>query len=184
MPTRSATSDPSIPAWQSVPVSEAWIVSTVDGGHVRLRSGKIGLVSIDATAPVSGGELVLKGDDARFSLRLDLSQMRTGNFLMQAAARSLVSSNNVHSLDYTGQGSATASGWQVSGAAVGGTIEVPLDLAITAIGPSGDAMAEIDIVGSASVGRVHIPLPGLGTVDDFGFDIDARLAMQRLETDH
>ena len=36
---------------------------------------------------------------------------------------------------------------------------------------------EIEIVGSASVGRVHIPLPGLGTVDDFGFDIDARLAM-------
>lgn len=163
-------------------MDQRWVVDTVDGGHVRLRSGKIGLVSIDATAPVSGGELVLDGDAARFTLRLDLSQMRTGNFLMQAAARSLVSSNNVHSLDYTGEGSVTASGWQVSGTAVGGTIEVPLELAITAIGPSDDPMAEIDIVGSASVGRVHIPLPGLGTVDDFGFDIDARLAMQRVET--
>ena len=72
-------------------MDQRWIVNTVDGGHVRLRSGKIGLVSIDATAPVSGGELVLRGDDAQFTLRLDLSQMRTGNFLMQAAARSLIS---------------------------------------------------------------------------------------------
>jgi len=163
-------------------MDQRWIVNTVDGGHVRLRSGKIGLVSIDATAPVSGGKLVLRGDDAQFTLRLDLSQMRTGNFLMQAAARSLISSNNVHSLDYTGQGSVDAGGWRVSGTAVGGTIEVPLDLAITAIGPSGDAMAEIDITGSASIGRVHIPLPGLGTVEDFGFDIDARLAMRPVET--
>lgn len=163
-------------------MEQRWIINTVAGGHVRLRSGKIGLVSIDATAPVSGGELVLDGVEARFTLRLDLQQMRTGNFLLQAAARRLISSNDAHSLDYTGVGSTTAHGWQVSGTAVGGTIEVPLDLAITAIGPSDDPMAEIDITGSASVGRVHIPLPGLGTVDDFGFDIDARLAMHQVET--
>jgi hypothetical protein len=158
-------------------MDQRWIVDTVDGGHVRLRSGKIGLVSIDATAPVSGGELALDGDAAAFTLRLDLGQMRTGNFLMQAAARSLISSNNVHVLVYEGHGHAVDGGWRVSGTAVGGTIEVPLDLTISAIGPAGAEMTEIEIVGSASVGRVHIPLPGLGTVDDFGFDIDARLAM-------
>lgn len=164
-------------AWESGGMDQRWMVDTVDGGHVRLRSGRIGLVSIDATAPVSGGELVLDGDAATFTLRLDLGQMRTGNFLMQAAARSLISSNNVHVLVYEGHGHGVDGGWRVSGTAVGGTIEVPLDLTISAIGPAGDEMAEIEIVGSASVGRVHIPLPGLGTVDDFGFDIDARLAM-------
>lgn len=177
MPTRSATSDPSNPAWQSVPVSEAWIVSTVDGGHVRLRSGKIGLMSIDASAPVSGGELVIDGDQATFTLRLDLGQMRTGNFLLQAAARSLISSNDVHVLTYEGSGPAGATGWKVSGTAVAGPIEVPLDLTITGIGPGGSPMAEIDITGSANVGTVHLPLPGMGTVDDFGFDVEARLAM-------
>lgn len=64
-----------------------------------------------------------------------------------APARNVVSSNNVQALDDTGQGSTTASGWQVSGTAVGGTIEVPLDLAITAIGPSRDAVA-ISVTGS------------------------------------
>lgn len=177
MPTRSATTNPRCHAWQSVPVSEAWIVSTVDGGHVRLRSGKIGLMSLDASAPVSGGELVINGDQATFTLRLDLGQMRTGNFLLQAAARSLISSNDVHVLTYEGAGPAVGTGWRVSGTAVAGPVEVPLDLTIAAIGPEGNPMAEIDITGSANVGTVHVPLPGMGTVDDFGFDVEARLAM-------
>lgn len=177
MPTRSETTDPPSPAWQSGPVSEAWMVSTVDGGHVRLRSGKIGLMSLDASAPVSGGELVIDGDQASFTLRLDLGQMRTGNFLLQAAARSVISSNDVHVLTYVGSGPAVDAGWRVSGTAVAGPVEVPLDLTITAIGPPGSPMAEIDMTGSANVGTVHLPLPGMGTVDDFGFDVEARLAM-------
>lgn len=162
-------------------MSEQWEVHAVDGGHVRLRSGRIGLVSIDATAPVVGGALNLSDGAVTFTLRLSLEKLKTGNFLLQAAARSLVTSNNAHELDYEGSGAPTDSGWSVAGAAVGGSIEVPLALDITAIGPSATPMAEIDIVGSAQVGRVHIPLPGLGTVDDFGFDVEARLAMQRLE---
>lgn len=177
MPTRSATPDPCCTAWQSVPVSEAWIVSTVDGGHVRLRSGKMGLMSLDASAPVSGGELLIEGDHATFTLRLDLGQMRTGNFLLQAAARSLISSNDVHVLTYAGSGPAVDEGWRVSGTAVAGPVEVPLDLTIAGTGAGGDPMVEIDITGSANVGTVHLPLPGMGTVDDFGFDVEARLAM-------
>ncbi len=167
--------------WQSGGVAQEspqhWKINTVDGAHVRLRSGRIGLVSIDATAPVSGGELVLGDPEVVFRLRLDIQQMRTGNFLMQAAARSLVSSNGVYTLDYEGRGTAADAGWRVSGTAVGGTIEVPLDLVISAIGPSSSPLSEIDITGSASVGTVHIPLPGLGKVDDFGFDVEARLGL-------
>jgi len=33
-------------------------------------------------------------------------------------------------------------------------------------------------LGSASFGKVHIPLPGIGTVDDMNVDIDAKLAVQ------
>lgn len=158
-------------------MSEAWIVSTVDGGHVRLRTGKIGLMSLDASAPVSGGELVLDGDQATFTLRLDLGQMRAGNFLLQAAARSLISSHDVHVLVYEGSGPTIEKGWRVSGTAVAGPIDVPLDLTITPIGPQENSMSEIDIAGSADIGTVNVPLPGIGRVDDFGFDVDARLAM-------
>ena len=156
----------------------SWTVHTVDGAEVRLRSGRIGLMSVDVAAPVTGGELVSTDEGVRFTLRMDLGQLRTGNFLMQAAARSLIARHDAGLLSYDGQGSALDAGWQVTGHATAGDVDLVLDLTITAVGAAADAMSEIELVGSADVGTVHLPLPGLGTVDDFSFDVDARLAMR------
>ena len=35
----------------------SWSVKTVDGADVRLRSGRIGIVTVDVTAPVTSGQL-------------------------------------------------------------------------------------------------------------------------------
>lgn len=156
----------------------SWSVHTVDGADVRLRSGKIGLVSVDVTAPVSGGELTATADGAHFTLRLSLEQLRTGNFLMQAAARTLVSRHGAVVLTYDGSGPVIDGGWNVRGTAAAGDVALELDLTITPCGPAVDPMAEIELVGSANVGTVHLPLPGMGTVEDFSFDVDARLAMR------
>lgn len=155
-----------------------WAVLTVDGAEVRLKSGRIGLVSVDVAAPVSGGQLAVVDGRAHFTLRLALDQMRTRNFIMQAAARTLVSRHDATVLTYDGTGPGAGRGWQVTGVAAAGDVDLQLDLALTPCGPAGDAMAEIQLVGSANVGTVHLPLPGLGTVDDFSFDVDARLALR------
>ncbi len=160
-------------------MKQTWSVSTVDGAHVRLRSGRVGLVSVDVQAPVSGGELVIDGRQVTFSLRLALDQLRTGNFLMQAAARTLVTRYDAHVLSYRGAGGMADAGYSVEGTAVGGTVQVDLALTITGIGSSDDPMSEIDITGAAALGTVHLPLPGMGTIEDFSFDVDARLAMLR-----
>jgi hypothetical protein len=156
----------------------SWSVHTVDGASVRLRSGRIGLVSVDVTSPVSGGELVIEGGEAHLTLRLALDELRTGNFLLQAAARTLVSRHDAHVLTYDGRGPATADGCRVSGHATSGDVDLELDLTVTDVGPEGAPLSEIELSGSAYVGRVHLPLPGLGTVDDFGFDVEAQLAMR------
>jgi hypothetical protein len=156
----------------------AWSIHTVDGADVRLKSGRIGLVSVDVTAPVSGGDLVVTGGSARLTLLLALDQLRTGNFIMQAAARALVQRHDAHVLTYDGVGDDVPAGWSVTGHAIAGNVDVELDLLVTAIGPPDAPMTEIEIVGSASIGTVHLPLPGLGTVEDFGFDVDARLALR------
>lgn len=155
-----------------------WAVHTVDGAEVRLRSGRIGLMSVDVSAPVSGGELTSADGQAHFSLRMDLGQLKTGNFLMQAAARSLVSRHDAALLAYDGRGAAVEGGWGLSGHATAGDVDLVLDLTVTAIGPADDPMREIELVGTANVGTVHLPLPGLGTVEDFSFDVDARLALR------
>jgi len=155
-----------------------WAVHTVDGAEVRLRSGRIGLMSVDVTAPVTGGELTSSAGAAHFTLRMDLGQLKTGNFLLQAAARSLVSRHDAALLAYDGRGPAGEGGWQLTGHATAGDVDLVLDLTVTAIGPAGDPMGEIELVGTANVGTVHLPLPGLGTVEDFSFDVDARLRMR------
>lgn len=155
----------------------SWAVHTVDGAVVRLRSGRVGLVSVDVTAPVTGGELVI-GDDVRFTLHMGLDRLSTRNFLMQAAARALVSRHDAQVLAYDGLGSLRDSGAVVSGHAVSGDVDVELELELTPRGRPGDPMSEIEVVGSAAVGTVNLPLPGLGRVEDFRFDVDARLALR------
>lgn len=159
--------------------SGTWLVHAVDGAQVRLRSGRIGLMSVEVSAPVTSGRLHVSAQEVLLTLNLALDRLST-NFLLQSAARSLVKKNDAHDLGYNGSGPSSTSPWQVSGVAVAGGVNVELVLVVTPAGPAGDAMAEIELVGSANVGTVHLPLPGLGTVDDFSFDVDARLALRAL----
>ena len=36
----------------------------------------------------------------------------------------------------------------------------------------------VELAGSASLGTVHLPFPGVGTVEDFAFDVDGRLSLR------
>jgi hypothetical protein len=160
----------------SVP-SGAWDVLTEDAS-VRLRGGRVGPVTVDVTAPVAGGALTVGPEGAGFTLQLALDGLRTGNFLMQAAARSLVGRHDARVLTFEGVGPEAPVPWWVAGHALAGTIDVVLQLTVTPSGPSSDPMAQIELVGNAQLGTVNLPLPGLGTVEDFAFDVEARLALR------
>lgn len=154
-----------------------WEIRAVDGAEVRLRSGQLGLMNLDVVAPVSSGLLHVTKHEITLTLRLALDQLKTGNFLLQSAARSIVSRYQAHTLVYSGTGPAGES-WSVAGAAQAGTIEVDLDLTITPVASPTAPIGEIEITGSASMGTVHLPIPGLGTIDNFSFDVDAKLALR------
>ena len=139
-----------------------WVVLDVDGADVRLRSRRIGLISVDVRAPVSAG------------------QLKTGSVLTEGAARSLLRRNDARVLNYSGQGATGSSPWQVSGHAVAADVDIGLTLTITAAGPPDDPMAQIELAGAANLGTVNVPLPGLGRVDDFSFQVDARLVLSRM----
>ena len=155
----------------------SWTVLGIDGADVRLRSGRIGLVSIDVKAPVTSGELHVTGESVRLSLRLALDQLRTRNFLMERAARALIRRHDAHALDYSGMGAGMSNPWRVSGHAISGDVSIELGLTITPVGPRANRMAEIELAGTANLGTVDLPLPGLGRVEDFSFEVDARLAL-------
>ena len=137
-----------------------------------MKSGSLGLMSMEANAPVRHGSLMIDQSGVTLDLVIALEKMRMNNFLLQAAARGIFSMHRVHDLTYQGVGQKLDS---VTGIAQAGDIEVPLLLSLSISG------TQLELVGSASMGTVHIPLPGLGTIDDFSFDVDARLALRRDE---
>ncbi|MSO28108.1 MAG: hypothetical protein EXQ60_08670 [Candidatus Nanopelagicales bacterium] len=154
-----------------------WEINAVDGADVRLRSGRVGLMSVEVSAPIASGLLHISAHEITLTLNLALDQLKTGNFLLQSAARSIVTRNKAHTLVYSGKGPLGET-WSVSGVAQAGSIEVELDLTITPVASGASSMGEIEIVGSANMGTVHLPIPGMGTIDDFSFDVDAKLALQ------
>ena len=60
----------------------------------------------------------------------------------------------------------------VNGIARAGDIELPLALSLTMTG------TQLEFMGSANIGTVHIPLPGMGKIDDFSFDVDAKVVLE------
>ena len=111
------------------------------------------------------------------TLHLALDQLKTGNFLLQSAARSVVTRYKAHTLVYSGKGP-VGEIWSVTGIARAGSIEVAHELTITPIASASAPIGEIEIVGSANMGTVHLPIPGMGTIEDFSFDVDAKLALR------
>lgn len=157
-----------------------WEVDVMQGAHVRLRSGKIGLISVEASAPVTSGELHLTEHETTFVLALALDQMKSPNFIMQRAARSIVTKHDGHDLTFDGRGPAGGDPWTVSGLATAGTIEVTLDVTLTPT-MRNDVEMSVELTGVAEFGEVSLPLPGMSNIADFNCDVDAVLTMHRRE---
>lgn len=139
------------------------------GGEVHLRSRKVGLFEVKASAPVVSGELQESDDEATLTLTLALEELRA-NKLLQGPARSLVKRHDGGRLVYRGSGEyVEGEPLTVYGKAMAGTILVDLVLTIIRTGE----LASIS--GSASLGTVELPLPGLGRIDDFSFEVHAQL---------
>ena len=157
-------------------MERTWAIGQMDGGDVRLRNAQgAGLMSLDVSAPVRGGRLRVQSTLLHLDLTIALDQIKTGNFLTEHAARAFIAGYKAHDLVYQGRGQWPGDPVNVSGLAKAGSIDVEIELTVTPVVGDWESMSEIEIVGTAGFGTVHIPMPGLGTIDDLVVDIDARL---------
>ena len=157
-------------------MEQTWALGQMDGGDVRLRKAQgSGLMNLDVTAPVRAGTLRAESTRMHLDLTIALDQIKTGNFLTEHAARAFIAGYRAHDLTYAGSGHWPSEPVSLRGPAKAGAIDVEIELTVSPVDADWDAMSEIEIVGTAGFGRVHIPLPGVGTVDDLIVDIEARL---------
>lgn len=150
---------------------------TIDGAEVRLKSGSSRLMNVEIKAPVRSGSLHIVDSIATMNLVLALDKLKTGNFLTEAAARTFISGYKAQDLVFKGSGPRNGNAYDVYGNVVAGEIDVQMSITLTSVGSS--ALPEVELMGSAQFGTVHIPLPGIGTVENMNIEIDARLAVRQ-----
>ena len=121
-----------------------------DGSSMHVRTSRIGLLAIEATAPVVAGSW--SPSDLSFTVRIDA--VNTGNPLLDPELHALVHRVTSGQLDYTGRGD----GPGFSGEATAGDIRVPLDLQTT------DSDQGLQIAGTTTFQNLRLPLPGMGHV--------------------
>jgi hypothetical protein len=154
----------------------SWTFASIDGADVRLRTGDVGLLDVDVTAPVRSGELHISAGKASMSLVVALDQLKTGNFLTEHAARSFITGNGAHDLVYDGSGAAQQMPFAIAGQAKAGALDLAIGLTVTLFG--GSQPTDAELTGSTNFGRVHIPIPGVGTIENLTIAIDAKLALR------
>ena len=67
-----------------------WNIPSARGAEVRLKSGSLGLMSAEANAPVRHGSLTIDDSGVILDLVIALEKMKMSNFLLQTAARSMI----------------------------------------------------------------------------------------------
>lgn len=149
---------------------EGWDV--LPGAVVRLTSARVGLMSMEGTAPVVSGSLRLVDDVATLDLEVALDEVKA-NLLLQTAARALVRQHRATRLGFHGTGPRDGDPMRVSGTARAGDVAVPLILTIERRG------VEAHAFGNAYLGPVDLPLPGVGRIDEFSFSVDALMTLAR-----
>ncbi|MCU0277421.1 MAG: hypothetical protein MUE31_00860 [Candidatus Nanopelagicales bacterium] len=135
-----------------------------DRGIMHIRTNRLGLVSIQASAPVVDGRIWDAG--LEFTVRID--RVSTGNPLLDPELHALIHQLTSGTLTFSG----TRDGDTFTGTASAGDITIPLDL-VSSSGPDG-ALA---VTGASRFSDVHVPLPALGHIHHLEVDIYGHLRL-------
>ena len=150
----------------------SWQIDVRDKPLMQLTTDDFGKGTMKATAPIVGGAVAL-GSGVRIELELALGSLKTGNFVLQTAARALIKSYKGDRLVFEAEGDPDRTPWQVSGSARSGSLDIPM----TVIATPAPEMAALTIGGSVTLEDVSIPLPGLSGTSSVTFALDGRVRL-------
>lgn len=149
-------------------------------GHIKLRTSRIGMFTIDATAPIVGGEADWAAGKATLKLQVGISEVKTGNRLLDPEVHALVNSGSDGVLTFDGEGHVSDREVRFEGRAWAGSVEVPLVLTgEPQDGGEDDEFRDVKIDGTATFEDIHVPLPGFGHVKSIDVEIEGLLRLMK-----
>lgn len=149
-----------------------WTLATE--ATISMKTSRIGLFGIHAHAPVVDGTAQIADGQVRLEFIVAIDQVSTGNPMLDPEVHALVHSGSDGRLTFTGTGASLA---EVTGHATAGNVKVPLELS-AAGAPGGDDL-ELQVTGRTTFTDIHLPLPGMGHINQVDIDIEGLLTLMR-----
>ena len=149
--------------------ADQWDVA-VREGEIRLKTGRIGFIRINATAPVIGGNATWGATEADLELQLGIDEVESGNGLLDRSARSLVGKGSDGVLTFRGTGAVSGDTAQFVGHATSGDVEVEVTVEGTLEAGSEDS-SQLRVDGTATFNDIHIPPPGLTSIKSIDIEV-------------
>lgn len=153
-------------------MARTWVTRDADSTFA-LKTNRIGLFAIHASAPVSSAQATVTSSRTTLRMDVNIAKVSTGNPLLDPEVHALVMKSSDGSLVFEGHGADLVQG--ISGEAAAGNVTVPLTLT----GGSqldGDDL-ELPLLGTAVFRDLHLPLPGLGHVKELRINIEGLLRL-------
>jgi hypothetical protein len=157
-----------------------WAVEAREG-NIRLKTNRIGLIKIDAHAPIVGGEADWTATNANLLLLVGISEVTTGNMLLDPEVRALVNRGSDGVLRFEGEGTVSDDYVEFAGRAWAGNVEVPLTLTGTSEGEEHNER-DVTIGGTATFHDIHLPIPGFTHVNSVDIHFEGLVKLTRNET--
>lgn len=157
-----------------------WAVEAREG-NLQLKTNRIGLIRINASAPIVGGEADWTSSQASLLLLVGISEITTGNMLLDPEVRALVNRGSDGVLSFEGKGTVTDDYVEFAGRAWAGNVEVPLTLSGTSNGEL-DHERNVTIGGTATFKDIHLPLPGFTHVNSVDIHFEGLVKLTRDES--
>jgi hypothetical protein len=154
-----------------------WAVQAREG-NIRLKTNRIGLIKVDATAPIVGGEADWTSTQARLLLLVGISEVTTGNKLLDPEVHALINRGSDGVLSFDGEGTVTDDAVEFVGRAWAGNVEVPLTLSGTSDGEHDDER-DVTLGGTATFHDIHLPIPGLTHVNSVDIHFEGLVKLIR-----
>lgn len=127
---------------------------------MHIRTNRIGLLSIHASAPVVNGT----ASDAELEFTVRIDRVATGNPLLDPELHALIHQLTSGTLTFQGE----RDGDVYAGQAQAGSIVVPLRLSAT-------GQTTLELNGRSQFQDLQVPLPGMGHIKQLTVDIDGRI---------
>ena len=149
-------------------------------GHITIKTSRIGMFTIDASAPIVGGEADWTSGKVTLKFQVGINEVKTGNRLLDPEVHALVNSGSDGVLTFDGEGHMSDREVRFEGRAWAGNIEVPLVLIGEPQDDGGDGqLRDVKIDGTATFEDVHLPLPGMGHVKSIDVEIEGLLKLMK-----